>query len=383
VIPLEPPKNPMRILLVAGGLSGGGAERQLRLLAVGLAKSGDEVTVGTLAAETGTVEELDGVRHVPLWDGRRRSPLGTGMGILRAGCKLDRALVRFRPDVAIGWLAIPIVLTAVTAPPRKIPFIATIRNAMPERLSSVPQGVQNHLLGWAIRRAAGIVANSRAGLERYRETGLCPSERGEVIRNAIDLKGFRPPSQNERSEARSRFGLQAEGPVALYVGRLAPEKRIHLLLATVRASFSIRANLQWLIVGIDPIRLRQAHPQAHDLLENPRVICLGGLKDIHRAYWAADVLALTSEWEGSPNVVAEALASGLPIVSTGCGDVAELVAGDGLIAEPDPQALARAIITLAAHHRPGQSRDAARRLATNEACIRAWRESIRAAKELA
>jgi hypothetical protein len=56
----------MRILLVAGGLSGGGAERQLRLLAVGLAKSGDEVTVGTLAAETGTVEELDGVRHVPL-----------------------------------------------------------------------------------------------------------------------------------------------------------------------------------------------------------------------------------------------------------------------------------------------------------------------------
>jgi glycosyltransferase involved in cell wall biosynthesis len=92
--------------------------------------------------------------------------------------------------------------------------------------------------------------------------------------------------------------------------------------------------------------------QAADLDLAPEVIDFrGGVKDVAKIYSEVDILVLTSDWEGSPNVVLEAMSSGIPVVSTRVGGVPDLVQHrvTGLLVESDDErALADAVLTFIA-----------------------------------
>jgi glycosyltransferase involved in cell wall biosynthesis len=137
-------------------------------------------------------------------------------------------------------------------------------------------------------------------------------------------------------EARRRLGWSAAGRVVLFnAGRSPGLKRLDLAEAAARLATRQLPDLRLEVLRGD------VPPESMPLLMN-----------------AADCLLLTSDREGSPNVVLEALASNLPIVSVAAGDVAERLRGvpDTRIAARDPEQLARALVELTGEPRRALNR---------------------------
>ena len=163
--------------------------------------------------------------------------------------------------------------------------------------------------------------------------------RAHVIPCGVDVARFHPIP---RPEARARLGWPAERRTLLWVGDPRREKRID----RVRDTFE---------------RLRPRHPDL-DL----EIVSRRPHDHIPIVMNAADVLILTSEHEGSPVVIKEAMACNLPIVSTAVGDVPERVRGvDGCrISEPAPEILARHVSELLGSGRRSDGRRAIEPLST-------------------
>ncbi|MBL9078721.1 MAG: glycosyltransferase [Planctomycetes bacterium] len=167
----------------------------------------------------------------------------------------------------------------------------------------------------AAERAAGCFAVSRALCERFAAVTGLPRERIVEVRNGVDLDRFRP---GDRSAARAELGLPAAGRIVLGVGRLVPGKGFDL---AVRALPTLPADVTLVLVGDGPERA------ALQAAGGARLRCLGALPPAGTAaaYRAADVLVLPSEREGWPNVVTEALASGLRVVATRVGGIPQIL----------------------------------------------------------
>ncbi|MGE3268396.1 MAG: glycosyltransferase [Chloroflexota bacterium] len=145
---------------------------------------------------------------------------------------------------------------------------------------------------------------------------------GWVITAGIDLDRFTPIP---REEARARLGLPREGPLVLWAGEFwRPEKCFWLAQAAVD-------QVQAALPGVEMVLLTKKPQEIVPLYMS-----------------ACDALVLTSSHEGSPNVVKEALACNLPIVSVRVGDVPEMIEDvDGCtLAERDPADIARKLTAL-------------------------------------
>ena len=128
----------------------------------------------------------------------------------------------------------------------------------------------------------------------------------ELIFNGVDTDVFHPAKNDEKPRARARFGLAADRPVALFVGRFVEKKGLHLL----RLAAARRPAVTWAFAGwgvIDPESWGAPNVRVFEGLAGP------ALADLYRA---GDVLVLPSQGEGFPLVIQEALACGLPVV---CG----------------------------------------------------------------
>src|SRR3954447_16319876 len=161
----------------------------------------------------------------------------------------------------------------------------------------------------AARRAAGITVKSRNLFDAL-PSGV--DARTWILPDGVDLARFRPL---DRRECRKALGLRADATHVLFpAAPHRPEKRYALAAATVGR--------------LDGVELQT----------------LGGVRHDDVPLWinAADAVLLTSLYEGSPNVIKEALACNVPLVSVDVGDVRERIEGvDGCcIASAEPEALA-------------------------------------------
>lgn len=165
----------------------------------------------------------------------------------------------------------------------------------------------------AARRADGVIVKSA---EMGRVLTGVPDV--EVIPNGVDLARF---TSEPRDAARDALGWRRDGHVLLFVADPSEERKNWPLAQATRDALAAR--------GLD-VRLEACFGQPQSA--------------ITRAMNAADVLLLPSLHEGSPNVVKEAMAVGLPVVAAPCGDCVERLAGvtPSAVAERTPQAFADA-----------------------------------------
>jgi glycosyltransferase involved in cell wall biosynthesis len=190
----------------------------------------------------------------------------------------------------------------------------------------------------------------------------CRPERVRVLLNGIDHTSFRRDLPRV-PEARARFGV-ADGRFAIgAVGRLEPQKRFDLLIEAFATLRQAHPSAQLLIAGDGSLKQAlQTQIDARDLSSCCRL--LGHVDDVPLLHHALDLFVQSSAYEGTPNVVLEAMALETPIVATDVGGTAELVThgAEGLIvASSDVDALTAAIQTAIAGGEATRARAAAAR----------------------
>ena len=168
-----------------------------------------------------------------------------------------------------------------------------------------------------------------------------------VIPNGINSEIFCP---GDRSEARRRLGLSPEGRILLSVGRLHSSKGYPLLVEALGQLSTEARDLRIVIVG-ESDHEADARPAieaaAHRLGISEKVKLVGAQPHSVVADWyrAADLFCLPTHREGSANVLLEALACGLPCITTPVGGNPDIISTEevGILVNPEVKLLARAI----------------------------------------
>ena len=194
-----------------------------------------------------------------------------------------------------------------------------------------------------LRRFPVVVAVSREVKADLVAHG-CRPESVRVLPNGIDHRRFKRDASLV-ADARSRFGL-LDGHVAIgAVGRLEPQKRFDLLIAAFHDVRRSCPSAQLLIAG-EGSRREALQAQIRERQLDPCCRLLGHVDDVPLFHHALDLLVQSSDYEGTPNAVLEAMAFETPIVATDVGGTTDLVADarHGLIVPAgDVEALAAAM----------------------------------------
>lgn len=172
-------------------------------------------------------------------------------------------------------------------------------------------------------------------------------DRWQVIPNGFDTARLRP-DPDARQALRASLGLGDDALVIGMLARLDPQKDHPNFLRMAAEVAAALPQARFLLVGrgMDGAEALQAQAQALGL--GDRIHWLGQRSDIVAVLSAMDVFCLSSRSEGFPNVLAEAMACGVPAVSTDCGDAA-LILGDRRHIAPieDAAALAARVLAVA------------------------------------
>ena len=191
-----------------------------------------------------------------------------------------------------------------------------------------------------------LLNNSAAGASDYAQWLKWPASAIRVVRNAVDVSAVqRVESDPARRRLRDRLGIGPDCPVVGTVIRLSEEKRPLLWVESAAALATSHPSCHFVIVG-DGDLATSARTLAETLGIAPRCHFLGHQRDALEWIAGFDVFLLTSRKEGLPNVLLEAQALGVPVVSADAGGAGEaLIPGTtGWIVEPaDAEHIAAAL----------------------------------------
>ena len=297
----------LRICYLAGTLGQGGAERQLFYALQALRQSG--VAVRLLALDRGAFwEKPISELGVPI------THVGQDHSRLQRLFRIRRELKKSLPDIFQSQHFFTNVYASLAALFLKCVGIGALRsNGVFDQLASGQIGGQLNLHAPRV-----LAANSQSSIHYAIAHGVRAS-RLYFLPNVVDTERFKPVGEVPES-----------GVTLLSVGRLTREKRFDRFLSILyELRKTHRLNVRGLIVG--PTRpdqhLRQELEQqatALNLLPSG-VQFLGSVADMGPIYRQASICVLTSDHEGTPNALLEAMASGLPVVATEVGGVPEIV----------------------------------------------------------
>lgn len=335
--------RPLRVLQVIKSLGRGGAER----LVVDLVAAADaervthEVTF-VLASEDALVPDLE-ARGVAV-----RSLGATGNRDLRWTVALRRLLVEGHYDVVHFHL----------------PYAAAVGNLV---VSSLPSGRrpgvvytehcqwdEHHrsvrlLLRLSSRPGRPVVAVSRAA---YDALPRALRSHAQVVVHGIDqapLAAAAAAREEARNEVRRELDVDPAEVLVAVVANLRAQKGHEVLLEATRLLAERGVPVRVVAAGDGPLR-DELLARRHALGLDDRVAFLGARPDAVRLMAGADVLALSSHYEGLPVVLMEASGLGLPVVATAVGGIPEVLTdgADALLVPPgDASALADALERMA------------------------------------
>jgi glycosyltransferase involved in cell wall biosynthesis len=210
---------------------------------------------------------------------------------------------------------------------------------------------------WLERRAFSrmwsIFAVRQSAVQRYRRRYPQFADRFAFIPTWVDSSVFGPsPSDSKRELTRTalrrQMGIPFDAPLLVFVGRLDQQKDPLLLIDSLRLSAAEAANLHLAIVGDGVLRSRvEQKVRAHQLSAHVHFLGVRPAAEIAEILRAADLYILCSAYEGMPIAMLEALATGLPVVTTEVGEI-RLVVQEGvngeISASREPESFAAAIL---------------------------------------
>ncbi len=332
--------EPIRVAMLINGYYPvvGGAERQLAAVAPALVARGLRVDVLTrrfpgLAPQ----ENIEGVsvHRLPATGPKAVKSLTFTVAALRL-------LRRLRPDVLHAHDLYSPSTTALVA--KRIfgtPVVVKVpRGGHLGDLARLRGRFLGHRrIAWLRRGVDRFVVISRE-IDAELDAAGVPPERRISIPNAVDTGRFAPLAPDRKAALRRALDLP-EGPIVVYTGRLAPEKRLHDLVGIWPAVRAGCPGAQLVLVGSGD----QAASLARAAGEG--VSLPGPVLDVAPYLQAADLFVLPSSAEGLSNALLEAMSAGLACVATAVGAGPELIdPGENgwLIPAGEPEALRRAVL---------------------------------------
>ena len=247
---------------------------------------------------------------------------------LRSAAAISRVIRRFRPDVIhthlskAGLLGRPVAL-ATSRAVRIHTFHGTVFGGYFGATATGAIVRAERLLG---HRSDAIVALSDRQREELIDARIAPAARIKVVPLGLDLERFAMVRDDAaRQSARSMLGIPADALVIVAIGRLVPIKRLERLIdAFAVVAGRVPGSLLYLVGDGSERETLQARVSAAGLLD--RVTFVGWSGSTPDWYAGTDVVALTSDREGTPLALIEAAAAGRPVVATDVGGVADVVA---------------------------------------------------------
>jgi len=319
----------MRLEYVISEMGIGGAERVVVDLALDAVARGDELLLLGKAGRNDEHLAGTGVGRVSLPTGR------TPLDLVRATGRTARATRRFRPDLIHAH---NVKVTAVArfgsrlAGTRRPPLLTTYHGVPHEEVDAAAR----------ILRLADLVACVSADLmEQLADRGLAP-ERLAVVPNGVPDP--EPTTAETMRALDAELGLGPDAPVVSVVGRLVPQKAHDRFLRAARIVHESVPEARFLIVGDGELRGPTEALAAELGLAD--VVTFTGIRgDATTIIARSDLLVFSSDWEGLSIAALEALARGVPVVSTAVEGTRELLSeGAGVVVPHDEEALAAAIV---------------------------------------
>jgi glycosyltransferase involved in cell wall biosynthesis len=309
----------LHVLFVIPSLDRGGSERQMINLASSMNRLGHQATIGTLI-RSGTMAEaarLAGVEVIDLSGGSGR--------LIRGLLGLVRHVRRTRPAVIHPYLPRDNALATIMKPLLRRSHLVWGVRASDMDLSKYRRSTR---LLWplvvrASRHADLCIANSHDGAEYHISEGY-PRDRMSVVPNGIDTVVFRP-DRAAGLAFRRQYGIDPLVPVVGLIGRFDPMKGHDRFADIFRRVLDDVPDCRALVVGA------HSESQARTLLSTfdnlgivDRLTLVDEVAHPANTFNACSVIALPSYSEGFPNVLAEALACGVPTVAFDVGDARQI-----------------------------------------------------------
>lgn len=221
--------------------------------------------------------------------------------------------------------------------------------------------------------ARQVVAVSQENLQLLRSRFGLAGSAGQVIHYGRPDTFFAPRNEAVRARLRIELGLPADAIVCFTAARLAEVKRFDLQIAALEGlqKSSIAESLHCVWAGDGELREVLSREIAARGLSG-RIHLIGHRWDVADWYDAADIFVLTSQTEGMPLAIMEAMAKGLPVVASAISGIPEELGGTGRLL-PDPAVDAAGAVRMLAETLAQWAGDAALRTQTGQACrARAW-----------
>lgn len=313
-------QRPIRVLYALPSFSIGGIERQLLAVAPELIARGFELHLATLFEYPGRVDLYGELPAGVAVDRCGRRPDGRPRGKLGSLVAFARAVRAARPDVVVASMSSAHLAALVAKIFCRFRLVLREHNAYDDK----------RLWHWrfdrlAARFAAALVAVSGGVADYAAAKSGVSRERYEVIPNGVNLVDATGAS---REAIARELGLDLSRRFVLHAARLKAQKNQRLLLEAYATLSAASPNVELLVVG-DGSERAALEAYAHER-HLPGARFFGFRKDVDKFFAVADVFCLTSDREGFPNSLVEALAAGVPVVTTDVPGVAEIAAaGEG------------------------------------------------------
>lgn len=334
---------PGPIVLLTRSLDLAGAERQLVTLAIGFHQR--KIDVRVLVFYGGPLERDLRDAGVPLTILEKRGRWDVFSFLRRIAGELRAA----KPAVVHGYLPMPNLLALLMKPIHKGKVVWGIRATKGggegdfDWMSRLVDRVECRLS----RFVPLLISNSQAGRIDAIDAGF-PADRTIVIPNGVDLERFRRDEEG-RARLRTVWHVPEDAPLIGRVGRIDPQKDFPTFLRAAALVSKRFPNARFVCIGGGPnARVEELKRLGNELGLSHRLIWTGPIQVMGSAYSAMDVCVSSSAYgEGVPNVIAEAMACGTPVIATNVGDSAWTVGDDRFIVPiADPRALADTIMRM-------------------------------------
>lgn len=331
------PPAPIRVLFVINSLTGGGAERVFSTLVEALNQTADGMAITVALLDDVEVEAYSMPSDIMV------ERLNCAGSLTRSTIRLRGLVRRLKPDVSVSFLSRANVATVVSMYRSGRPAVISERVNTTAHLRSSRCGPFSRILiRLCYPRAHCIIAVSKGVATTLAQDFALDRKRIRVICNPVDVAGI-------RSRAAEAPAIDVAPADFVTMGRLVPNKNTAM---AIRAFAASRNAGRLIVLGEGPLGT-DLKTLAASLGVADRVVFAGFLANPHAILARACGYLLTSNAEGFPNAMVEAMAAGLPAIATDCPsgpaeileadlDDADFVVGRGgaLVAMNDHAAMA-------------------------------------------